>query len=97
MAQQGPLDLAALIGQTPYNLYGEPEFAKWNIFIGALIPTLCDDGIWRYSCPNFGRDDNGLGICAIYDNRPSMCEGFPYGKTIPEFERCAWNVEIIDA
>ncbi|KKM75188.1 hypothetical protein LCGC14_1392740 [marine sediment metagenome] len=64
------------------------------LFFGQLVPVLTEDG-YRYQCGYFERDADGLGVCTAYDQRPGMCSEFPYGKPA-QFERCSWNVELID-
>ncbi len=66
------------------------------LFFGQLTPSIREDGTYVYSCGHFDRDDEGLGVCTVYDERPAMCSEFPYGKPIHAFTECAWNVELID-
>ncbi len=66
------------------------------LFFGQLIPSLGGDGVYRYKCGYFERDGDGLGVCTAYNGRPAMCSEFPYGRPMPAFVECAWNVELID-
>ncbi len=60
-----------------------------------------------FRCAQFSRDDDGLGVCGLYDEpRPPACGGFPYdhmgdpkrfAEDIAKFPRCTWyGIEIID-
>lgn len=70
------------------------------LWFGQLVPTLQDDGdgpYYTYACGYFSRDADGLGVCGIYDQRPDMCSGFPYGRPQTDYgDRCSWNVELLD-
>lgn len=80
--------------------------ARW---LAALVPLSEDafdaaprssvlrrNGEWRYLCPAFERDSEGLGVCTIYDVRPDMCAGFPYGEPTnhDDFPDCSFNVTV---
>lgn len=56
------------------------------------------DVVWnsnQYSCAAFKRLNNNEGICTIWEDRPEICRGFPYGKPAgEEFPRCSWRVKI---
>ena len=68
------------------------------LFFGQLTPHQDEDGAWSYACGYFARDDDGLGICTVYDRRPEMCSDFPYGKPVKgdTYGSCTWNVELVD-
>lgn len=86
---QGPLGYLEL-----YAYYEEREvdfFSSFSdLWYGQLIPSLVD-GRWRYECQYLVGDE-----CSIYETRPSICSGFPYGKPVNTYPGCVWDVTLID-
>jgi Fe-S-cluster containining protein len=57
-------------------------------------------------CKNFERDEKGLPVCTIHENKPKMCSGYPHygsaqvitmnveGKVNPAWHRgCGYNAD----
>lgn len=103
-------NLGGPLGMIEYREYwrshGEPDYdsatgydadpIKSMLWVGSLEPWQDDEGNWRYSCPHFSRDGDGLGVCGIYEDRPRVCLEFPYGKPQTFWDECSWNVEIVE-
>jgi len=85
------------------------ERSGMALWLGALVPLALDAfdatprssflrrrGEWRYLCPSFERDSEGLGVCTIYEVRPDICAGFPYGEPTnhDDFPDCSFNVTL---
>ncbi|MEX2430774.1 MAG: YkgJ family cysteine cluster protein [Dehalococcoidia bacterium] len=78
------------------------RFAAW---VAALEPTgqvheAASDGYsHQYRCSRFIREADGAGFCTAYEDRPSACRGFPYGKPVrgEDFGDCSYNVDIVSA
>lgn len=66
------------------------------MWYGELLPTRQEDGSFKAACPRFQRDYDGNGTCTIYASRPAMCADFPYGSGQVGYERCTWNVELLE-
>ena len=67
------------------------------LFFGQLVATDEGDDGYTYACGHFERDADGLGVCTVYDQRPSMCSEFPYGRPQTGYgDHCAWNVALLD-
>ena len=66
------------------------------LWFGQLEPFQDEEGRWRYRCGHFSRDQEGVGVCGIYEKRPRICEDFPYGKPVSGYDQCTWNVELLD-
>ena len=70
------------------------------MWYGQLTPERDDaeDGVerWRYSCGHFTRDDDGNGVCGIYETRPLTCSALPYGHPQTTWAACSWNVGLIE-
>jgi Fe-S-cluster containining protein len=50
-----------------------------------------DPGHW-YTCKHFVVDDNYVGYCGIYEDRPAMCHHFPNGQACAYAKTgCTWD------
>ena len=72
----------------------EPFGPDSDLWYAQLEPFWSEEHGWKYKCGHFERDADGLGVCTIYETRPPICSGYPYGRPQTEFEQCAWNVEV---
>lgn len=65
-----------------------------KVDLGPVAEHVMKPGHAVYSCRHFKRGADGLGICTVYDRRPDMCAGFPYGKeqAIPD---CSYYVHQV--
>lgn len=68
-----------------------------RVFLTGLVPAEPVAGGWQYRCRHFHRDADGLGMCDVYEARPAVCSGFPYGGVVRRWTRCAWYVQVRDA
>lgn len=57
----------------------------WMIHPMVIFLGKDKKGKLRYTCKNLQRE---TGVCMIYENRPSMCSGYPYQKKVCEYEEC---------
>jgi Fe-S-cluster containining protein len=83
-------------GMPAFEMTYDTDLTKSMFWFGSLEPWQDDEGRWRYRCPHFSRDNDGLGVCGIYEDRPRVCSDFPYGKPQTFWDKCSWNVEILD-
>ncbi len=99
-----PLDLIVEYGKAEANclesMEGHPEWStfKTMMWYGEMQPIRGKHS-WGYSCGQFSRDINGLGVCGIQDDKPVMCNNFPNGLQIlvEHYPKCTWaQVELID-
>ncbi len=65
-------------------------------FLAGLVPVRPVPGGWQYRCRHFARDDAGLGVCMVYERRPPICRGFPFGEVVRGWRACAWYVDVRD-
>ena len=105
----GPLELAGFLGARSSVPDAPAEWALENdrfiAWLSALEPTgkvkaryeAGDRETHQYRCTRFERLEDGSGFCTAYDDRPSACRGFPYGRPVSgaDFEACSYNVEIV--
>ena len=70
--------------------------ADERAFLAGLEPVARTATGWMYRCRHFSRDEHGLGRCAIYERRPSICRDFPYGWPVTRWSSCSWYVRIVD-
>jgi len=84
-----PADLASRLSDPELN-------ADWRAFLGGLEPVEERTNGWRYRCRHFQRDEDGLGTCGIFERRPAVCRGYPYGGVVRRWAQCAWFVQIVD-
>src|SRR5215210_4499789 len=88
-APHAPDELAALARDPNVNV-------DWRAFLDGLEPVAPLSEGWRYRCRHFRRDADGLGTCGIFERRPDVCRGFPYGGVVRRWTQCAWFVQIVD-
>ena len=73
------------VDPTPEWLIENDRFIAW---LSALEPTGkvdergSEDETHQYCCSRFVRLEDGSGFCTAYEDRPSACRGFPYGRPV---------------
>lgn len=89
-----PDDLAKEIAAGSYR-DPDPDVIDANEWLAALVATQDPDGVWVYACPFYSVDaGDGLPGCTIYERRPTGCRDLPYGRPMPDWSSCVWNVRI---
>jgi Fe-S-cluster containining protein len=85
-----PADELARLAADPTIDADRRAFAAGLELVGAA------PGGWRYRCRHFRREAARLGLCTIYDTRPSVCRTFPVGETVRRWPQCSWYVQVRD-
>jgi Fe-S-cluster containining protein len=77
--------------------FDEPEedHMEFSVWVGNLLPYKNKDDDWRYRCSFLGWD-NAKAVCTVQDSKPRICAEFPYGRPNHNYERCVWNVVVVD-
>ena len=83
-------------GLVDYEMDFDSDPRKSMFWLGGLEPWQDEEERWRYRCPHFERDEEGLGVCGIWPERPEVCSDFPYGKPQTFWPECSWAVELLD-
>ena len=66
-------------------------------FSGQLVPRWDEElDCWVYTCGHFSRDEDGTGVCGIYEQRPNMCSTIPNGNHETRYDKCDWNGELVE-
>jgi hypothetical protein len=76
-----------IVKATASDVRREPSIAERGRFIGDS-PATGNGPTWVLNSPEgpcvfFDRDNEGLGVCEIYQTRPQTCRGFDCDQPIP--------------
>jgi Fe-S-cluster containining protein len=86
-------------GAAPERAVEHERFVAWLHVLqptGRVEADAKPGATHEYHCGRLQRDAYGLSFCTAYEDRPSVCRDFPYGKPVnpEEYPDCSWNVDI---
>ncbi len=65
-------------------------------WLAGLVPVQPVAGGWQYTCRHVAQLPDGRTACAIHEQRPRVCRGFPFEREIRDWPECAWYVRVVD-